>query len=49
MPNSSKKPVVKAVYEIIGISKDGTEAHLCIKDTNVERFRVPLDKLTRAN
>jgi hypothetical protein len=40
-------PNSEAVYEIVGISKDVTEAHLAIKDTNIERFRVPVDKLMR--
>lgn len=40
-------PLSEAVYEIVSISKDGTEAHLHMPDTNLERFRVPVDQLRR--
>jgi hypothetical protein len=39
-------PHSEAVYEIISISDDGREAHLAMKDTRLERFRVPVDQLT---
>jgi hypothetical protein len=33
------------VYEITRVSSDGTQVDLCLRGTNLERFRVPVSNL----
>jgi hypothetical protein len=34
-----------SVYEITRVSDDGTQVDLCLRGTNLERFRVPVASL----
>jgi hypothetical protein len=34
-----------SVYEITRVSNDGTQADICLRGTNLERFRVPVASL----
>jgi len=36
------------VYEITRVSDDGKQVDLCLRGTNLERFRVPVDDLVSA-
>ena len=36
----------EAAYEIIHLSEDGRDANLAMKDTNLERSRVPMGEMT---
>jgi hypothetical protein len=33
------------IYEITGVSSDGAQVDLCLRATNLERFRVPVTSL----